>query len=78
VPLTLDHLGRLDGPQVRRLMRARRRTIRGLADAMGLPMTRVRAARASGTYDHYQTRDWVQAITGRDPGHCRGRAEIVT
>ena len=72
---------KLDGPEVVRLMRKHRKTIAGLAFALGITQKRIREVRAEGLDDGHAKRDWLQAITGRDPGplperyRLSGRAE---
>ena len=51
-----------------RLMRRHRVTIRGLSLRMGIPQYRVRAAREFGPIDCNSARDFIEAITGSDPG----------
>jgi hypothetical protein len=67
VPLT-DARGRLDGRTIVRLMAQHGRTIRDLSASMGLSMVRVRQVREQGTRNHHDSRDWIQGITGTDPG----------
>jgi hypothetical protein len=64
----VDNAGRMDGPEVRRLMRTHGTTIRDLSARTGITMKRIREIRECGTRSPHVTRDWVQAITGRDPG----------
>ena len=58
----------LSGPDLCRLMRRHRVTIRTLAQGMDIPMTRIRSRRLHGIQDWLILRDWVEAITGVDPG----------
>jgi hypothetical protein len=58
----------LSGRDLRALMRRHRVTIRVLAQRMDIPMTRVRYRRRQGITDWHVIRDWVEAITGLDPG----------
>jgi len=60
--------GFLAGKQIVRLMRQHRKTIEGLSFRMGIPERRIRLAREVGLRDHYAIRDWLEAITGEDPG----------
>jgi hypothetical protein len=53
---------------VQRLMRRYHVTIRTLSRRMDIPMTRVRFRRRHGIEDRHVARDWLEAITGRDPG----------
>jgi hypothetical protein len=59
---------RLSGRDLRTLMRRHRVTIRALARRMEIPMSRIRARRLQGIDDWNVIRDWVEAITGADPG----------
>jgi hypothetical protein len=58
----------LSGPVLCALMRRHGCTIRTLAQRLQIPMTRVRQVRQPGLTCPHTARDWVQAITGRDPG----------
>lgn len=64
----LPDTGRLDGADVRRLMRVHKVTIRELAKRMQITMRRIRQIREIGLRDRPTIRDWVQGITGEDPG----------
>src|SRR2546427_13296298 len=55
------------GPTLCRLMHRHHVTIRRLAQRMDIPMTRIRVCRQEGIKDRDVARDWVEAITGRDP-----------
>jgi hypothetical protein len=56
------------GKHICTLMRRHRLTIAALAQRMGISQTRVRQVRAQGlTCPHY-LRDWIEAVTGSDPG----------
>jgi len=66
----------LTGPTVCRLMRRYRLTIRALAQRMDLPMTRIRQVRTSGLTDRHAARDWLEAITGQDPGLLYGPVSL--
>jgi hypothetical protein len=59
---------RLSGYDLCTLMRRHRVTIRMLAQRLDLPMTRVRYRRRHGIEEWNIIRDWVEAITGVDPG----------
>ena len=65
---TLDQSGKLEGADVRRLMRIHKVTIRELSKRMQITMKRIRAIREIGLNDRPTIRDWVQGITGEDPG----------
>lgn len=58
----------LSGRDLRRLMRRHRVTIRMLAQRLDIPMTRVRYRRCHGIAEWNIIRDWLEAITGMDPG----------
>ena len=60
--------GKLEGSEVKRLMRKHRKTIRALSQEMGITMKRIRQVRESGLEDRHAIRDWIQAILGNDPG----------
>ena len=66
--MTETLIERLDGKQVVSLMRKHKKTIRGLSFAMGITQKRIRQVREKGLTDHLAIRDWLQAITGEDPG----------
>ncbi len=67
----LDENGHLEGAEVRRLMRVNKVTIRGLSSRMQITMKRIRQIREIGLSDRYAIRDWIEAITGQDPGEIR-------
>lgn len=58
----------MTGPALCRLMRRHHLTIRVLAHRLGVSLARVRQVRTHGLRDRYYVRDWVEAITGVDPG----------
>ena len=58
----------LTGKKVTSLMRKHKMTIEQLAFRLGTSMKRVRQIRESGLTDPLAVRDWIQAITGVDPG----------
>lgn len=58
----------LSGQDLSRLMRRNRITIEFLAFRLGISQKRIRQARSSGIADVLAIRDWVEAITGTDPG----------
>ena len=58
------------GKEICRLMRVNEVTIRGLSARMGITQKRIREVREHGLTDPYAIRDWVQGITGADPGHA--------
>lgn len=57
----------MTGKELCTLMRKHKVTIRELAKRIGVPMKRVRFRREHGM-DRTLARDWIQAITGKDPG----------
>lgn len=58
----------LSGKELITVMRKNRVTIRELSERMSIPMKTIRARRETGIDDPHVLRDWIQAITGRDPG----------
>jgi hypothetical protein len=62
----------LPGDEVRRLMRQCCVTIRELSKRTGITMKRIREVRAEGLCDRNAARDWIEAITGSDPGPVEG------
>jgi hypothetical protein len=58
----------LDGPALCRLMRVHQCPMRTLSARLGIPQTRIRLRRAQGISDPHVARDWMQAVTGNDPG----------
>ncbi len=60
--------GSLSGPEIVSLMRKHRVTIEALAFRLGTTRKRVRKIRQAGLSDALGVRDWLQAITGEDPG----------
>ncbi len=63
-PLPSSLLGR----EVASLMRRHHMTIEALAFRLGTSMKRVRQIRTQGLHDPLAVRDWIEAITGEDPG----------
>jgi len=59
---------RLDGQEIARLMRRYKVTIRELSPRTGITMKRIRQIRETGLENRHVIRDWLQAITGSDPG----------
>ena len=53
----------LSAATVRRLMRANRKTIRGLAMRWNLTLTRVREVRDQGVKGEAFVRDWLEMLT---------------
>lgn len=49
-------------------MRCYRVGIRALAQRLDVPMRRVRRVRAEGVQGEAYVRDWIQGVTGLDPG----------
>lgn len=58
----------LEGSRVAFLMRSHRVTIGELSRRMGISQRRIREVRGSGLDHKGAARDWVEAITGVDPG----------
>lgn len=58
----------MTGTQIKSLMRKNHITIRDLASRMQITMKRVRIVRERGITNGNVIRDWVEAITGTDPG----------
>jgi hypothetical protein len=56
------------GPTLCRLMCRQHVTIRCLAQRLAISMTRVRFCRQYGIDDRHVARDWLEAMTGQDPG----------
>lgn len=60
----------IDGKEIQKLMRRSRITIRGLSHRMGITQTRIRQIR-NGEREITSlasARDWIEGITGADPG----------
>lgn len=74
----VDLPGTLSGSEVVRLMRKHKKTIESLAFRLGSTMKRVRVARRDGLSDALLVRDWIQAITGTDPGPIPNAYRIAT
>jgi hypothetical protein len=49
-------------------MRRHHVTIRELSARMDITMKRIREVRRAGLHDPNAIRDWIEAITGQDPG----------
>ena len=58
----------MTGKEIVALMRKNKVTIKALAQRLGMSMKRVREVREAGLEDANAVRDWVQAVTGQDPG----------
>ena len=56
------------GREIASLMRKHRTTIRELAQRMQITQKRIRQVRECGLEGPELSRDWIQAITGVDPG----------
>jgi hypothetical protein len=67
---------RLTGQEVVALMRRHKKTIGGLAFIMGVSQKRIRHVRARGIDNPHAVRDWLEAITGEDPGPLPERYRI--
>jgi hypothetical protein len=59
---------RLSGPDLCKVMRQHKVTIAELKARTGITMKVIRQRRESGLANPYAIRDWLQAITGTDPG----------
>ena len=62
------HWGRMEGKEVKRLMRVHKVTIRELSARMQITQKRIRQIRESGLENPNVIRDWLQGILGHDPG----------
>ena len=60
--------GRLQGSHIETLMRCYSVGIRALAQRLDVPMRWVQQVRAEGVQGEAYVRDWIQGITGLDPG----------
>ncbi len=58
----------MTGTTLIRLMRVHKVNIAQLAKRLGTTQKRVRQIRQSGIENRNVVRDWLQAITGSDPG----------
>ena len=58
----------MTGVEIVSLMRRHRVTIRALSQRMQITQKRIRQVRQSGLQDRNSARDWIEAITGCDPG----------
>lgn len=68
--------GSMTGQEVVVLMRQHKKTISLLAFRLGTSQKRVREVRQHGLYDPLAVRDWIEAITGTDPGPIPERYRI--
>lgn len=59
----------LAGTEIKRLMRRNRVSIVCLSMVLGITQKRIREVRESGLTDRNSARDWIQGITGYDPGN---------
>lgn len=66
----------LSGRDLIRMMRRHRVTIADLAVRIGVTQKRVRELRETGIQNPKVIRDWIEAITGRDPGPVPERIRI--
>ena len=60
--------GKLEGEQVRYLMRVYRVKIRELSQRLGITQKRIRQVRECGLDHPYAIRDWIEGIISEDPG----------
>lgn len=58
----------LSGDELCRLMRKHKKTIKQLSFLLGITCKRIREVRAKGLDDPLAVRDWLERITGEDPG----------
>ena len=58
----------MNGNHIRWLMRTHKVTIRALTAQMGITIKRVRHVRQHGLAEPHVIRDWIEGITGHDPG----------
>lgn len=63
----------LSGQDLVRLMRQHKTTIRDLSQRTGITQKRIREVRVSGLTDPHTVRDWIEAVTGVDPGPIPAR-----
>jgi hypothetical protein len=68
----------ITGKQVTKLMRISKVTVSQLSDRMGITQKRIREVRKDGLEHRGAGRDWIQAITGTDPGKLWKVSEVVT
>jgi len=59
---------RVNHDRLASLMRRNCVTIRALSQRTGITMKRIRMIRERGLSDPHAIRDWIEAITGEDPG----------
>jgi len=62
----------LSGREIIKLMRQNHVTIRELSSRMQITMKRIREVRRDGLCHPGVIRDWVEHITGEDPGPIAG------
>lgn len=67
----------MSGKQIQSLMRRHQVTIRELSKRMQITQKRIREVRERGLTDPNIVRDWVQGITGSDPGPIVGGVKPV-
>lgn len=66
----------LSGKRLVQLMRRHRWTIERLAYRLGTSQKRIRMARESGLTNQHAVRDWLEVLTGKDPGPLPSRFDI--
>lgn len=65
----------ITGAAICRAMRRHRVTIRDLAGRLQMPQRVVRMRRRDGIQTAAAARDWLEAITGKDPGPLHERID---
>ena len=61
------HTGRMEGKEMKRLMRVNKVTIRELSARMQITQKRIREVRETGLVGRELIRDWIQGVIGKDP-----------
>lgn len=58
----------MSGKYLIRLMRVHKVTIRDLSKRTGITLKRIRQVREQGLTNLLAVRDWIEGVTGTDPG----------